>query len=133
MKTTIAVMLLLSTLSLARAQAATNAPDDKTLSQLKKGMTEAQIETILGIPGRARENLPPDVSILEYDFDGLSVWVELAWLNEDKQAHVTEFKVRKDGQTAAQRGTAHGRAWSQWVAAHQRKTNAVPNRVPVTD
>jgi len=104
----------------------TDAPDDDTLAKLANGMTEAQIETILGVAGRHRENAP--LQTMEYDFNGQSVWVEFASSSEDKTPRATAIRSRKDGLTIAAREAIRMKKWSEWVAAHQRKTNGIPNQ-----
>lgn len=124
----IASLLLLIAATSVDAQVATNAPDAVTLAKLTNGMTEAQIQTILGVAGRPRENAPLTQRILEYDFNGLSVWVELAQSGEDKTPRATVIQPRKDGLTIAERDEIRKKKWSEWVAAHQRKTNGIPNK-----
>jgi hypothetical protein len=75
--------LLLIAVTSVHAQVATNAPDDATLAKLTNGMTEAQIQAVLGVAGRLRENAPLTQQILEYDFNSMSVWVELAPSGEE--------------------------------------------------
>jgi len=128
MKNKIACILVLIAATSAHAQVATNAPDDGTLAKLTNGMTEAQIQTVLGVAGRPRENAPLSQQILEYDFNGLSVWVELAPSGEDKMPRATMIRPRKDGLTIAERDEIRKKKWSEWVSAHQRKTNGIPNQ-----
>jgi len=94
----IATLLLLVGTTWVNAQAA-EAPADATLAKLTNGMTEAQIQTVLGVQGRQRENAPFPQTILEYDFNGLSVWVELTPSGEDKTPRATVIRPRKDGLT----------------------------------
>ena len=128
MKPMILLIVLVGTVVCAQAQVATNVPDEKTLSQLTNGMTEVQIQTSLGIPGRPRENTPFGQQILEYDFDGLSIWVELTLTAKDKATYATAIRERRDGLSVAQRQQARGKAWSEWVKAHQTATNHIPNK-----
>jgi len=128
MITRIASFLLLITTTSVYAQVSTNAPDDGTLAKLTNGMTEVQIQTVLGVAGRPRENAPFFQQILEYDFNGLSVWVELAPTGEDKTFRATKIRPHKDGLSIAERNQLRGKMWSEWVAAHQRKTNSTPNQ-----
>ena len=121
------LLVLLSGYSNAQVSTNANAPDDKVLGQLKKGMTQEQLVKVLGKAGRPRENSPPFQRVLEFDFDGLSVWVKLEWSQKDKVHHVTDFKIRKDGQTIAQREAERMKEWSRWVQAHER-TKPVPNK-----
>ena len=127
MKTIAAIVMLMSAVSV-QAEVSTNAPDDATLAKLTNGMTQAQIQTILGVAGRPRENAPLTQQILEYDFNGLSVWVELTPSGEDKTPRATVIRPRKDGMTIAERDKLRKKKWAEWVAAHQRKTNGVPNQ-----
>lgn len=126
MKNKIACILVLIAATSAHAQVATNAPDDGTLAKLTNGMTEAQIQMVLGVAGRARENAP--LQTMEYDFNGLSVWVELAPSSEDKTPRAIAIRSRKDGLTIVAREAIRMKKWSEWVAAHKRKTNGIPNQ-----
>lgn len=128
----IAILLLLILATSVHAQRSTNAPDDVTLAKLTNGMTEAQIQAILGVVGRPRENAPLTQQILEYDFNGLSVWVELTSFGADKTPRATAIRPRKDGLTIAERDEIRKKKWSEWVAARQRKTNGVPNQASQT-
>lgn len=127
------LVLLLSLLpGVSNVQVSTNAPDDKTLGQLKKGLTEEQVVKLLGKQGRPRENSAFGHPVREFDFNGLSVYVEMEWSREDKVAYVTDVEIRRDGLTIAQREEDRSKAWSEWVQAHQRKTNVAPNKVSET-
>lgn len=123
-----ASILLLVVATSVFAQVPANAPDDATLAKLTNGMTAAQIQTILGVAGRPRENSPLTQQILEYDFNGLTVGVELSPLGEDKTFRATVIRPRKDGLTIAERDAIRAQRWAEWVAAHQRKTNGIPNQ-----
>jgi len=128
MKKQIASFLLLIAAASVNAQVASNTPDDVTLAKLTNGMTEAQIQTVLGVGGRHRENAPLAQQILEYDFNGLSVWVELAPSGEDRTPRAALIRAHKDGLTIAERNEIRKKKWSEWVAAHQQKTNGIPNK-----
>ena len=128
MITRIVSFLLLITTSVY-AQVSTNAPDDGTLANLTNGMTEAQIQTVLGVAGRPRENAPIFEQILEYDFNGLSVWVEFALTGDGKTLRATMIRPCKDGLSIAERNQIRRKKLSEWVAAHQRNTtNSTPNQ-----
>lgn len=121
-------------------------PDEAVLATLTNGMTVAQVQKILGIPGRPRENSA--YQILEYDFDGLSVWVEMSsseqkydfdslsvWVGlsspeNDMTPRATAIRIHRDGLTVAERENLRQRKWSEWVAAHQGKKNGIPNPAP---
>ena len=123
----IAVILLLMSMASSQAEAATNSPSDATLAKLTNGMTECQIRTILGVAGRNRENAPLPQAITEYDFEGMSVWTEMARTGEDKSLRATVIRVNKDGLSVSERNRLRSTKWSAWVEAHQVKTNRIPN------
>jgi hypothetical protein len=123
----IATFLLLIGTTWVNTQAA-DAPADATLAKLTNGMTAAQIQAVLGVTGRQRENAPLTQPILEYDFNGLSVEVELSSSGEDKTPRATAIRPRKDGLTIEARDEIRRMKWSAWVATHQQKTNGVPNQ-----
>jgi hypothetical protein len=119
MKILIALCMLLNIAVSAQAQVATNVPDDKVLATLTNGMTAVEIQTILGVPGRPRENAP--CSILEFDFEGLSIWVEFDSRTTPERA--TTIKIKKDGISVAKRQEARSKAWKSYLEAHQKTTN----------
>jgi hypothetical protein len=119
MKILIALCMLLNIAVSAQAQVATNVPEDKVLATLTNGMKVAEIQTILGVPGRLRENAP--FSILEFDFEGLSIWVEFADITTPDRA--TTIKIKRDGISVAKRQEARSKAWKKYVEAHQKRTN----------
>lgn len=130
MRITIALCGLLLLCIAAPAQASTNAPDEAVLGQIKNGMTKEQIETVLGVAGRPRENPPLLHPMYDFDFEGLFVAVTFDWSAEDKKALASEIKVVRDGRTIEQRNEERRKAFARWVDARQRRTNTVPNKVP---
>ncbi len=96
------------------------------LAKLTNGMLLTEFQTVLGIQGRTRENALRIEAIVDFDFNG-------EWIMAEVQTHpspsiVKSFRIIKDGLTIQERQSVRSKNWNEWVAAHQRKTNGVPNQ-----
>ena len=87
--------------------------------KLTEGMTLSHARTILGAPGRLRENSTPEEAIYDFDFDGKSA---VLVVNEPtKSAIVTKVMIWNHGKTAQQIGVERGQRWKEWVEQQSRQ------------
>lgn len=104
---------------------AENAPVVTTaqLAKLTNSMSLAEFQTILGMPGLVRPNSSSFDEIVDFDFNGERIMAEVRTYPHPET--VRAFRFIEDGRTIQQRKDDRDKKWSEWVHAHQRKTNEV--------
>jgi hypothetical protein len=134
MKTLLTRIMILAGLAASSclAQDTNSTATTPDISRLTNGMAFAQFEATLGVTG----DILPQTAEFEphyiFDFDGMFICAEVR--TTPGPSVVKRFTVTKDNMTAQQRRKQRFDSISRAVVRRQRiGTNAVPNRVPVTD